>query len=145
MSRVSILMLSDTSGQISATGEPVRADGYFGFQDGLHTISIHVQRYLGNVWIEGSLASDPQENDWFPIHLGGRYPYIRFPRDPNNPSSTSEFSGANGGDTGVFSFNFTGNFVWLRARTDREAFNIHEDDFRTLQEFGAVTKILLNH
>lgn len=148
MSNVSVLMLPDTGSEIEVVGNPVRGDGYFGYQDGLHTISIKVSSFIGRVHIEGTLVLEPSEDDWFPIYLDGCNPYIDFPLDPRDPSSDVVTIYNRGGDTTTVAYSFEGNFVWLRARVSRENVKIPleyknpEDIGRFL---GAVSRILLNH
>lgn len=143
MSKISILMMSDTGGKLNVTGEKVRADGYYGFQDGLHTISIQVVRLIGRIFIEASLSNNPNEEDWFPINLGGENTYIQFPLS-YDPTIKSE-APVNGGETGIYSFNLIGNFIWLRARLNRDYIKTDSDDYEGIVDLGSVSRILLNH
>lgn len=143
MNRISIIMLSDTGDNINVTGEPVRADGYFGYKDGLHTVSIQVSNFRGKIFIEGTLASNPTEDDWFPINLGGERPELDFPLVVDQTKRPVALN--TGGDTGVYAFNFEGNFLYLRARVDRSIYMIDSDDYEEIRNFGAVSRILLNH
>ena len=74
------------------TGEKVKGAGFYGLGDGLHTSQIQVSTFTGSVIIQASLATDPQEEDWFDV-----YEYA---------ASSATESVVN---------NFTGNFVWIRA------------------------------
>lgn len=141
-----ILMLSDTTGNLDVDiiGDKVRADGYFGYQDGLHTISIQVSSFIGRVFIEASLAVDPTEKDWDAIHLGGLTDYLDFPLNPDFITAGNSETGVNGGDTGTSVYNFEGNFIWLRARVTRSHLGYaDEDDTEELRKLGSVIKILL--
>ncbi len=74
------------------TGEKVKGAGFYGLGNGLHTVQIHVTDFTGSVIIQATLATDPQEEDWFNVYEYGA-------------SNTDE----------NFTNNFTGNFVWIRA------------------------------
>lgn len=89
--------------ELSFTGDAAKGDGYYGYNDGLHTASFHVSNFLGRLWLEASIAENPTANDWFPIQLTATHHYIEY------FSQTTETKG----------ITFTGNFVWVRARVDR--------------------------
>lgn len=143
MPRKSSLMLTNTTGKFEVTSDPIRADSYYGFTDGLHTISIHMSNFTGRIRIQGTLALSPNEHDWFDIDLHGMNcdndQYLQFPRDPDNPTSTAD--GAYVGDTGVEAFTFVGNFVYLRVKIERSylgEININEVNL------GTIDKVLLS-
>lgn len=138
MSKQSVLVLGDTNNLLEKTGDKVRADGYTGLKDGLHTITIHLENFTGRVYLEASLASDPNENDWFPIYLNGAKPYVEYPLDPLNPTGIE-------GDTFVDAFTFQGNFLWLRARIDKTYIVPLPQTDPEKAELGSIKKILLNH
>ena len=89
-----------------------QGDGYYSQADGVHTVAYHVLATLtGAVKMQGSLATTPTESDWFDIA---------------GTTFTTDQS------TTIFSANFTGNFVWVRAKA-------------TGVTAGSVMKILYNH
>ena len=89
-----------------------QGDGYYSHTDGIHTVAYHVLATLtGSVKMQGSLATTPTESDWFDIA---------------DTTFTTDQS------TTIFSSNFTGNFVWVRAKA-------------TGITAGSVMKILYNH
>ena len=93
-----------------------KGDGYYSQPDGVHTIAYKVDTTLtGSIKMQGTLATTPTENDWFDI---------------SGTSYTSDQSTTN------VSFNFTGNFVWVRARV--ETSNLTSNP-------SMVTAILLNN
>jgi hypothetical protein len=104
-----------TTTTIDYTGfvtDKYQGDGYYSQADGIHTVAYHVLATLtGSVKMQGSLATTPTESDWFDI---------------DGTTFTTDQS------TTIFSANFTGNFVWVRAKT-------------TGTTAGSVTKILYNH
>ena len=97
-------------------------DSFYGFTDGIHTVAIYGQDLSGRVKIQGTLAQNPTEDDWFDILFSG-LPF----RDYTN-------------FTGVEGFTFVANLVYLRASLDRSALGL-----TNLQTSGYVEKILLNY
>jgi hypothetical protein len=73
-----------------------QGDGYYGLADGLHTVSYSVTNFLGNIQVQGTLTKTPTEIDWFAIdntlYVGNAIPELT-----------------------TTSYNFIGNFVWIRA------------------------------
>lgn len=81
----------------STTSDKVKADGYYGNADGLHTVAYIVSDdYTGRIRMQGSLASDPESTDWFDI-------------------TGTDFSYDGSTVTGNRYINFTGNFIWVRS------------------------------
>ena len=82
--------------------DKAKGDGYYSQPDGVHTVAYQVTNlkdstddFFGTIKMQGSLATTPTEDDWFDIA---------------DTSYTSDQS------TTIASFNFTGNFVWVRAK-----------------------------
>ena len=89
-----------------------KGDGYYSQADGIHTVAYHVNTTCtGAIKMQGSLATTPTEDDWFDI---------------TGTTFTTDQS------TTISSNNFTGNFVWVRAKC-------------TSNTAGSVTKILYNN
>ena len=98
----------DNTGFVSAK---FQGDGYYSQPDGVHTVSYKVNTTLtGSIKMQGSLATTPTEDDWFDI---------------SGTTFTTDQS------TTISSANFTGNFVWVRAKA-------------TGVTAGTITEILLN-
>ncbi len=92
--------------------DKVKGDGYYSQTDGLHTVAYHVNATCtGSLKMQGSLATTPTEDDFFDI---------------DGTTFTTDQS------TTINSVNFTGNFVWVRAKL-------------TSNTAGSVTKILFNN
>jgi hypothetical protein len=130
-------MLTNTGTDANVTGDPIRADGWYGMTDGLHTVAMYTINLQGRVFLEASLATSPTDSDWFPILLNGLTAYIQFPQNPFAPTGTT-------GDTGVAGFTFTGNLLWLRVRLDRSYLLPPfptQDDIALL---GQLDRVLLN-
>ena len=125
MSRQSVLMLG-TEQLLDYTGDSVRGDGFYGFSDGIHTVQITVTDYIGRIYIQGTLASDPVEADWFNIKVNGNDDYITYG------------VGAGTGVTSTLAYTFQGNMLYLRAKVERSHLSL------LIIEVGTLSKILLN-
>jgi len=76
--------------------DKAKGDGYYSQPDGVHTVAYQVNATLtGSIKMQGSLATSPTEDDWFDISG------TTFTTDQSTTISTA---------------NFTGNFVWIRAK-----------------------------
>ena len=99
----------DHTGLVS---DKAKGDGYFSQPDGVHTVSYKVTSTLtGSIKMQASLATTPTEDDYFDI---------------SGTTFTTDQS------TTISSANFTGNFVWVRAKA-------------TGVTAGSITSILLNN
>jgi hypothetical protein len=90
-----------------------KGDGYYSQTDGVHTVAYQFDTSVNaetSIRMQGTLATTPTEDDWFDI---------------SNTSPTPDQS------TTIYSYNFTGNFVWVRAKI-------------TGMTAGSITSILLN-
>jgi hypothetical protein len=100
MANSTVILTNKT--EMSYTGDKARGDGFYGFSDGLHTISFHVNNYTGRIWLQATLLETPTEADWFDIALSTATQYLQL-------DGSSITQGAT----------FTGNFVYVRAKIDR--------------------------
>ena len=132
----SVLLLPTTSEKLNVTGLPQRGAGYNNSIGNNHTVSFNLYNFVGRIYIEGSLASEPQECDWFAIPLIPNNDFIQYPLVPYNPSSNMQ------GDSGNFSYNFTGNYIWIRARVCRKYIQPPVTDPTLV---GTVLGILMNY
>ena len=143
---ISVTLLGTTSGQINVIGLKQPGAGYNNTVGNNHTVSLNLDNFTGRIYIQGSLASDPGELDWFNIPIGNGTAYVQFPLDPalptgNNPQLGYPNAGQNG-DTGVYAYNFSGNYVWIRAVVDRQYLVPPPTDSYFV---GSVSQILLNY
>jgi hypothetical protein len=119
MSSNSEIILSQTSHSSAnldpetVTGDKFKGDGFYGRSDGIHTVQYSVTDLAGTVTIQATLAAEPGEADWFSVYEQS------YPLDGDNLTTRSNIS------------NFTGNYVWIRAKVDYTE--------------GTVDRILLNH
>jgi len=102
--------------------DKAKGDGYYSQPDGVHTVAYQIVNlgdstddFNGTIKMQGTLATTPTEDDWFDI---------------SGTTLTSDQSTTN------HAYNFTGNFVWVRAKT--ETTNLSSNP-------SMVTSILLNN
>ena len=89
----------------------VKGDGYYSQPDGGHTVAYQVNSTMaGSIKMQGTLATTPTEDDYFDISGS------TFTADQSTLISTA---------------NFTGNFVWVRAKA-------------TSVTAGTISSILIN-
>jgi len=101
-----------TIDHVGFVSDKQKGDGYYSQPDGVHTVAYKVDTTLtGNIKMQGSLATTPTEDDWF---------------DVSGTTFTTDQS------TTISSANFTGNYVWVRAKA-------------TGITAGSITNIQLNH
>ena len=78
-----------------------KGDGYYSQPDGVHTVAYQVANDFNanaTIKMQGTLATTPTEDDWFNIA---------------NTTFTAD------GSTVTSSYNFTGNYVWVRSKTQQ--------------------------
>lgn len=97
-----IIMMTNKN-ELSYTSNPIKGDGYYGFADGLHTMSFHVSGFTGKIFVEATLMEEPTADDWFLISLENETDYLEF-----------------NGQTKTVGTSFQGNFVYVRVRIDRD-------------------------
>lgn len=110
--------------ELNFTGESFKGDGFYGYADGLHTISFHMTGFVGRIFCDATLSENPAEGDWFPIDLTINTKYI-------------EASTATTDTVGV---TVNGNFVYLRARVDRSHLTSTTYD---KAQHGSLDKVIL--
>jgi hypothetical protein len=98
---------ADSSTQ-TVTGDKYKGDGYYGRSDGIHTIQYNYTDLIGTITIQGTLAVTPTNEDWFDVHT---------------------YTETSATDSKIV--NFTGNYVWIRAKLEYTQ--------------GTVHQVLLNH
>jgi hypothetical protein len=89
---------------IAFQSDSAKGDGYYGYSDGLHTVSWQVTSFIGDIKIQASLVETPGTGDWFDVTM----------TDPAGTTYTSPYDGSTA-QTAHVAYNFTGNFVNVRA------------------------------
>jgi hypothetical protein len=134
INRKSILMNSSTGSTMNLTTDKVEGDSYYGYTDGIHTIAVSYNAYKGRLFIQGTLALEPTDADYFNIQVQGGLPasqggYKQFP-----VSGTDGF-------TGVEAYTVEGNFTYLRVKMDRSYLG---DGTTYLTDYGSINYIRLS-
>lgn len=134
VNRRSVTLLSATGTNMNVISDPVKGDSYYGYTDGLHTVQITYNNYIGRIRIQATLMLDPAEADWFDIvpdnTTGTRFNsngYVQFNADA--PADLSE------------AYTFQGNYAWIRVYADRR----HVADGVTYDEsYGQISRAILS-
>ena len=50
--------------ELTYTSDPVKGDGYYGFADGLHTMSFHVSNFTGRIHLEATIVEQMKSHGW---------------------------------------------------------------------------------
>ena len=88
-----------TLDHVGFVSDKAKGDGYYSQPDGVHTVAYQVANDFNadaTIKMQGTLATTPTEDDWFDI---------------SGTTFTSDTS------TLTSSYNFTGNYVWVRSKT----------------------------
>ncbi len=95
--------------------DKVRGSGYYGGSSGFHTVQLQTTDFIGRFEMQASLASEPLELDWFTVELGSTLNQVVDTSGLSNDANITyiQYSTAT---TTVKTYNFTGNFVWVRAK-----------------------------
>ena len=114
---VQIQYPNEGQGSLTYLSERIKGDGYFGGSDGFHTAFWSIAGFTGTIDIQGTLASAPIEADWVTVRLTEPGHITRFTMDASGAViSGGQVTTSYTGDTFTKSYNFVGNFVWIRAK-----------------------------
>jgi|AGFT01.1.fsa_nt_gi hypothetical protein len=120
------------------------AGGYWGSTTGLHTIAFTLREFVGRIYVEATLASDPQEEDWFPIKFTESCKYYMEFTDTRIYNSNTGALMTKHGVTGTFAESLTGNFTYLRVGIDRNYISHDPSDFQKRMA-GKIEEIQINY
>ena len=134
VNRRSINMLSTTSTDMNKYSTDVKGDSYYGYSDGLHSVQVIYEQFVGRVRIQATLSLEPSSTDWFDLV-------------PTTTSGT-EFNGAgyvqfNSNEPGNLAecYTFSGNYTFVRVYMDRE----HVGDGITYDSsYGQIRQVILS-
>ena len=110
---VTLLSTNTFSNSATLQSEKAKGDAYFGTSDGLHTVMIDLNDFIGTIKIQGSLADDPAETDWFDAQLNDGE--LNVDTTGKVTETVVESISYTLAETSIRVYNTTGNFVWLRA------------------------------
>lgn len=116
--------VNTATGALVYTSDNLKGDGYFSNSDGFHTVQVNLTEFQGAVDIYGTLATEPAEGDWISIGLEapGSLASNRYVIDTTGlislagSDTTSSINYSITATTVSSTFNFVGNYVWLRAQ-----------------------------
>lgn len=137
MSRKSVNLLVDMGSVINFIGPSVKAAGWYGPTEGVHTVAIRTRNLRGRITLQGTIAVTPQDADWFVIPLSDNG-YLEYPRTiVANP-----YGGR--GDSSTLGFTFNTNSTFLRVLVDRSYLinPFATEEFVSL--FGTVDSVVVN-
>lgn len=99
------------------TGDNFKGDTFYGHSGNVRTVQWKLHNFVGEVGLQASLSANPTEDDWFLVKLGNPGEMLL---DTTGKVSSINLSvvSYNTATSGVFGFNFTGNFMWIRAYID---------------------------
>lgn len=125
MARTTTIIDASTGTNFNFTSPEIRADAFYGYTDGLHTVAFYFSNFTGKLYLEGTLANVPTSTDWFPLSI----------QPPNDFMQLTTHSG-------VVARSFQGNFMFVRVRIDRDYLTpAHNNDLG----WGQISQVLLNH
>lgn len=98
----------------SLVSDPFKGDGFYGRSDGLHTVQINLNGFIGRIEIQATLEVNPSESDWFTVELGTGAMSVDTTGLIAEQNIT--FVDYETSTTNTKTYNFIGNFVWIRAK-----------------------------
>lgn len=134
VNRRSIQILGSTGSAMNIQSPAIKADSYYGFTDGLHTIQVVYDQYVGRLRVQCTLSLDPAERDWFDVSLSsvsgnGFNPLGLIQYNANNPANLTE------------AYTFQGNFTFLRVLVDRSYIG---DGLTYDTSYGQISRVILS-
>jgi hypothetical protein len=98
------ILLENVSAESSTSqySNKAKAAGYHSVAGGLHTILFLFDNFQGSLTMQGTLVEEPGDTDWVDITFDDGTTVVV------DNDSTTQLS--------TISRNFTGNFVWIRAK-----------------------------
>ena len=139
INRRSVTVLNATGTEMNKYSDNVKGDSYYGYTDGIHTMQVMYNDFVGRFHIQATLAVDPADADWFDVivsadeglHAGSTAwndaGYVQFNADA--PANKSE------------AYTFKGNYTWIRAYMDRTYIG---DGTTYDTSYGQISNIILS-
>jgi hypothetical protein len=100
---------------LSYISDKVKGSGYYGGSSGFHTVQLQITDFVGRFEIQATLASEPIEADWFGVELGSNSNQVVDTSGLSNDANITYIQYPTATTT-VKTYNFTGNFIWIRAK-----------------------------
>ena len=67
VNRRSVTMMSASGTEMNKYSNPVKGDSYYGYTDGIHTMQVTYNQFVGRIRIQATLALEPTESDYFDL------------------------------------------------------------------------------
>ena len=134
---------SDSDYHWNEVSLPMASGGYYGCTTGLHTISFTLRNFIGRIYVMATLASDPSENDWFPIKFTESCNFYLEFTDMTILNPYGNDLVRQTGTTGTFAETLTGNFTYLKVGIDRNYISQNPTDIQKSMA-GKLEEILIN-
>mgnify|MGYP006080899983 FL=1 len=133
-------ILSSTASNMNMTGMNVKADSYYGYVDGHHTIQLVYSNFVGRLRIQASLSLNPAETDWFDLQDTTVFGSVTDQSTGYNPAGYIQFNSNDPAD-GSQAYSVTGNFAYIRVKMDRS----HIGDGTTYDpSYGQINQAILS-
>lgn len=131
--RRSANILGATGDLMNIISEAVPGDSYYGYSDGLHTLQVTYDNFVGRFRIQVSLSLTPTDSDWIDI----------IPEFTSatawNPNGYVQFN-SNAPGVGSEAYSIRGNFSFIRVYVDRR----HVADGTTYDmSYGQIARVIL--
>lgn len=97
-------ILLKNKAEYSYVGDPIKVTPRLSNNNGVMTVQVDAGSFIGHIYIEATLATEPTEDDWFEIQLDTGVSYFDY-TDPEYRKSEG--------------FTFRANITHIRARADR--------------------------
>ncbi|NBP02008.1 MAG: hypothetical protein EBU90_18140 [Proteobacteria bacterium] len=112
-STVSVNYPNTGTGALTLLSNKVKGDGYFSGSDGNHTVQVQITNFVGRLEIHASLSSQPESTDWFSVPIISQQAVDTTGAIITANTTTVSYNLAT---TNIKSYNFIGNFVWVRGK-----------------------------
>lgn len=134
VNRHSVTLMTASGTEMSKYSDDVKGDSYYGYTDGLHTLQVTYNQFVGRLRIQGTLSLSPTDNEWFDI-LPETTAGTKF-----NPDGFVQFNADEPGNVSE-AYTFKGNFAFIRAYMDRT----HMGDGITYDpSYGQISRIIMS-
>lgn len=139
INRRSVTIMSSSGTDMNKYSDEAKADSYYGYTDGIHTIQVVYTNFVGRLHLQATLSLTPTATDWFDIVVSateGLYAgsgawndagYIQF--NANAPASSAN------------AYTIKGNFAFIRAYMDRTYIG---DGTTYDASYGQINQIILS-
>lgn len=134
--RRTVNLLDSTGSAMNEYSDPAQGDSFYGYTDGLHTIQVVYDEFVGRLRIQCTLSLSPTDDDWFDIipdittgDTWNEEGYIQF-STTSPPTRISE------------AYTFRGNYTFVRVYMDR---TYMADGVTYDSSYGQILKAIMSY